>query len=430
MVQEKSKNMTNQSFQDEFINFIDNSYTPAHFIAIAREKLLKAGYTEVSEKSQNENTPNKFFIVRDHRAIVCVNRVNFDAGVVIGGHIDSPVFKVTKNSKGFGNHCEFNKVSRYGGQTSMTWMDRDLQIAGRVVIQKDGKLYAKTIQSEKAVCVIPSLACHLISSGIQPNLVDANFRPIFSLSDRNPKESTLERIISELCDCTESEIVDYDISLVSAEKATRTGLTGDLIHSTRLDDLSCSIPALNAFLSIDKPKTGTIIFSGFDNEEIGSGSKCGARSNLINSALKLAGADNSFLHRSLIISTDVNHGYNPNFSSYYDKDHRVSLGQGLMWFFTNVTSRAASSLVQNIANKEGIPLFPFANRHGQSSGSTIGTYMGAMHGALVIDVGIPLLAMHSIRELASFKDIENLYKFSKAIYDHIDELIALRKSID
>ena len=103
--------MTNQSFQDDFINFIDNSYTPAHFIA--REKLLKAGYTEVSEKSQNENTPNKFFIVRDHRAIVCVNRVNFDAGVVIGGHIDSPVFKVTKNSKAFGNHCEFNMAAKH-----------------------------------------------------------------------------------------------------------------------------------------------------------------------------------------------------------------------------------------------------------------------------------------------------------------------------
>lgn len=423
--------------KESFIDFIDHSLTPLHFTQIARTKLLNAGYTEIDENVKNEkqNIPDKFFVIRHHRAVVAVNRKNLDSGIIVGAHIDSPVFKISKNSQGFELGAEYYKVFRYGGGSWMTWMDRDLRIAGRVIFEKDGQLFSKIIQSEKAVCTIPSLAVHLRSrSGLSPQLVENNFRPIFALKDSDDKKSTLESIISQLCECEESEIVDYDISLIPNQKASVTGITGEFIHSARLDDLSCAIPCFEAFLSIDQPVTGTCVFVGYDNEEIGSGTRCGARSDFIESVLDLAGGDHSFFHRSVFISADVNQGYNPNFDKYYNETNRGSLGQGLLWGFSPqmhlATTMPPYSFVQKIADESQIPLFAFSNKPFTTSGSTMGQYYAMRFGSVVIDISVPLLAMHSIRELGSFVDIEYMYKLTKAIYEHIDEVKGFRENID
>lgn len=421
--------------QENFIDFIDHSLTPAHFTQIARSKLLKAGYVEIDESIKNENIPEKFFVIRQHRAIVAINKKNFDSGVIVGAHIDSPVFKISKNSQGFELGSEYYKVFRYGGGTWMTWMDRDLRIAGRAIFQKDGQLYSKIIQSEKAVCTIPSLAVHLRSlSGLKPQLTESNFRPIFALKDSDDKKSTLDSIVSQLCGCEESDLIDYDISLIPNQKASVTGITGEFIHSARLDDLSCAIPCFEAFLSIDQPSTGTCVFVGYDNEEIGSGSRCGARSDFVETVLELAGTDHSFFHRSIILSADVNQGYNPNYDSCYNKTNRGSLGQGLLWGVSPQmalsTTMPPYSFVQQIADEEEIPINPFSDKPFTTSGSTMGQYFAMRFGTVIVDVGVPLLAMHSIRELGSFVDIEYMYKLTKATYEHISEVQNFRKSID
>lgn len=423
------------TFREDFIDFIDHSLTPAHFTQIARSKLLKAGYTEINENVKNENVPDKFFVIRQHRAIVAVNRTNFDSGVLIGAHIDSPVFKISRNSNGFNLGAECYDVFRYGGGTWMTWMDRDLRIAGRAIFQKDEQFCSKIIQSEKAVCTIPSLAVHLRSrSSLQPQLVESNFHPIFALKDSDDKKSTLDSIVCQLCECEENDLIDYDISLVPNQKASVTGITGEFVHSARLDDLSCAIPCFESFLSIDRPSTGTCVFIGYDNEEIGSGSRCGARSDLVERVLELAGTDHSFFHRSIIISSDVNQGYNPNFDKHYNETHRGSLGQGLLWGFNpNMylsTTMPPYSFVQKIADELHIPILPFTDKPFTASGSTMGQFFAMKLGTTIIDIGVPLLAMHSIRELGSFVDIEYMYKLCKAIYEHVGDVQDFRKSID
>lgn len=423
--------------RESFIDFIDHSLTPAHFTQIARSKLLNAGYTEIDENVKNEkqNIPDKFFVIRQHRAVVAVNRKNLDTGIIACTHIDSPVFKISKNSQSFDLGAENYQVFKYGGGTWMTWMDRDLRIAGRAIFQKDGELCSKVIQSEKAVCTIPSLAVHLRSkSGLQPQLVETNFRPVFALKDSDDKKSTLDLIVSQLCECEVNDLIDYDISLIPNQKASVTGITGEFIHSARLDDLSCAIPCFEAFLSIDQPSSGTCVFVGYDNEEIGSGTRCGARSDFVETVLELAGADHSFFHRSIIISADVNQGYNPNFDKYYNETNRGSLGQGLLWGFSPAmhlsTTMPPYSFVKGIAEESQIPMNAFSNKPFTATGSTMGQYFAMRFGTIVIDVGVPLLAMHSVRELGSFVDIEYMYKLTKAIYEHIDDVQSFRKTID
>ncbi|OHT03166.1 putative M18 family aminopeptidase 2 [Tritrichomonas foetus] len=423
------------SFKEDFMDFIDRAMTPAHFIDIARTKLLKAGYVEINEKEKQEHIPNKFFINRNNRALAVVNKKNFDTGVIVGAHIDSPVLKIVKGTNQFNQGAEVNSVYFYGGGLWMSWIDRDLKIAGRAIFNIDGKLYSKLIHSEKAVAVIPSLAVHLKSGiALKPGLKEANFKPIFKLKDSDDGESTLDKIVADLCGCDVTQLVDYEVSLVPEQKSSVTGISGDFIHSPRLDDLSCAIPSLNAIISMDEPKTGACIYLAFDNEEIGSASRCGAKSDFLQTVLDLAGADSSFLQRSILVSADVAQGYNPNFKENYNEDHHLSIGQGIMYSYCQnmsfATNAPIKAFIQKIADEENINISPFVNKHFVPSGTTIGPHINSKYGVVVIDIGVPLLAMHSIREMGSLKDIENYQNLISAIFDHIEDVPTMRNQLD
>ena len=422
-------------FKDEFIDFIDKSYTPGHYIAVAREKLASRGFTEVKEGFSGD-IPNKFFVVRSERSIVVVNRKNFDCGVIVGSHIDSPVLRVSNSPSNFGvsHGCEYVRPFFYGGGLWMSWIDRDLSIAGRVAFKKDGKIISKLVHSEKAVAFIPSLAPHLKgSAGTKPGLSPSNFRPIVALKDYS-SYSTFNQIIADLCQCEPFDIVDYDISFVPFQKAATIGFSDDLIQSARLDDLSCAIPAFQAMLELEEPATGTCVFVAYDNEEIGSRSRCGACSNFLPTVLKMAGADDDFLHRSILISADVSHAYNPNFENRYNPDQRLILGQGLLYGYSQqmdfATTAPITAFVKKIADELNVNIQPFINIHFTCTGSTIGPHINSKLGVRVIDLGVPLLAMHSIRELGSLSDIESMKKIVLAVYNHISDVLAFNDSIN
>ena len=114
------------------------------------------------------------------------------------------------------------------------------------------------------------------------------------------------------------------------------------------------------------------------------------------------------LARSSCISADAGHAIHPNYPHLHDPEHRPLLNEGpLLKHNANLryTSDAASSARwRRACEAAGVPTQDFVSNNAVPCGSTIGPMTAERLGVLMCDVGIPLLSMHSTRELAGTKD--------------------------
>ena len=153
----------------------------------------------------------------------------------------------------------------------------------------------------------------------------------------------------------------------------------------------------------------------FDHEEVGSASACGAGSPIMGEAVRRistalnAGAGNEDLYaaalrRSLVFSVDMAHAVHPNYASKHESMHGPQMNQGLV-IKTNANQRYATTgltsyMAREIARRGALPPpQEFVVRNDCPCGSTIGPIIAAATGMRAVDVGMPQLAMHSVRQM-------------------------------
>lgn len=415
--------------KEYFANSLYEIPTPFHYVARARAKLIDNGFQEIKETTPISERPDKFFYVRDSRCLCAVKMGDMKSGLVLAAHNDSPCLKAKPNSKKITTQAQqFTqaRVATYGGISASTWIDRDLRIAGRAYVKSNAQEddNDSNSQYEERLFSTDFPVAHIPSAGL--NAVSQN-----SLAPKFNKETSfdpilldnLDTIIAKAFQVELSQIQSTELFFMDYQKPSYLGPDESLLCSQRLDDLTSAILCLDAFLNGNSKYT--TILTIFDNEEIGSRTISGARSNFLSNLFKLISPDDeSFIKRCIFLSCDNNHGFHPNYPES-TPPNAPKLGDGPLLSYDPILMYSSEmftlSKVKDIAAIANIPINMYSDKNTSRTGSTFGPIVSTQLGIPSIDMGIPVLGMHSIRETCSFDDVQNMYKLLLEIVNNIGD---------
>lgn len=437
--------------------FLDASPTSFHAIDNIKSYLLAHGAQELDEASPWHIEPGaSYFVCRNGTSIIAF-RAGFqsmgDVGLVIAGaHTDSPSLKVRP-----GMHTQNQTMIRigvdvYGSPIISTWLDRPLALAGRIILQdteNPNNLKHVLYNSDRPIGIIPNLAIHLhrdVNRGFEYN--PAQHLPVLVSSFRdkglasNKSYSWLHELIFEDLGLESSagDLVAADLFFYDSQKSAVFGMDlqsslskaedrgqSILINAQHLDDLAGCHAILEAFCAVEAAEFGQVACF-LDSEEIGSMTMQGANSSFVRDVLArlalVTGANAEDFYRmssrSLFISLDAAQGWNPAYQEKYDEKLSPLLGSGPA-IKVNVNQRYATdslgeSWIRTLAKQQEIPLQQYLSRADMQPGTTIGPMSAARLGIRTIDVGHPLLSMHSIRETISSCDHESMIHLLETVY--------------
>ena len=421
--------MNSIDFSKDLINFIDRS--PLNYFAVknASEILEENGFKKVREDEVWDLEKGKYYTTRDDSALIAFEigediKKGFD---IIGSHTDSPTFKIKSNPEvGDIGFLKLN-IEGYGGMIHSTWLDRTLSLAGKVAYKEEGKIKYALVNIDRDLLTIANAAIHMnreINKGYAYNTQENLYPLVKTIKDNLESENYLVSLLAEELKIKAEDIIDFDLGLYDRQKGA---IINNMVHVGRLDNLGSVHASLKAIIDSKSGKNKMILLS--DNEEIGSSTRGGAASNLLGNTLERIaikfGLDRegyqTMVENSMIISADQAHAVHPNYKAFADPTNEVKMNEGLVIKIAAngayATSIETKARLINIANKLGYKLQTFHNRNDKVGGSTIGPITSTVLGIKAIDVGIPLLAMHSIRELAGVEDIYEAYEIYKKFFE-------------
>ena len=312
---------------NSLIRHLNASVSPAHSVEFSANRLRGAGFVETSFAHLNEGIPTQGFIA--DAGILLAWKVPQQAirqFRIVGAHTDSPCLKVKAlpDSGAFG--WKQIGVEVYGGILNNSWLDRDLGLAGRVVLT-DGSV--KNVRVDQAIARIPQLAIHLDREVNDRGLIldkQVHLAPIWGLGQYRAGE--FSEFLAEQMSVSVSEISLWDISLFDLTPASLLGHDQSLLASGRLDNQVSCWAATEGLMSTSAHSGDTAsVIALFDHEEVGSESTHGAAGPRLAWLLEaLHGATRTEFHealsRSHCISADNAHAVHPNYPDRHEPAHR------------------------------------------------------------------------------------------------------------
>lgn len=416
----------------ELLTFLQKSPSVFHAIHNIKDELTANGYEELLEGKSWKIVPGgKYFVSRNQSSIIAVN-VGTDLDEysfnVASAHSDCPTFKVKENAEieVKGKYTQLN-TEGYGGMLCATWFDKPLSVAGRVMVKEGNKIVTKLLNIDRDLLMIPNVAIHMnrsVNDGYKYNK-QVDMLPLFGGADT--KKGDFKKMIAKELGVEEDAIYGNDLYLYNRTAPSIWGANEEFISSQHLDDLQCGFAALKGFLKGNNPKNINV-YACFDNEEVGSATKQGARSTFlydvlhrVNSALGKTEEDYyRAIASSFMISGDNAHAVHPNHPEYTDVANCVYMNEGVvvkMQGEQKYTSDAVSIAVfRDLCNKAGVPVQFFANRSDAAGGSTLGNISATKVSMNTVDIGLPQLAMHSSYETAGLKDTYYMIKVMETFF--------------
>ncbi|MFW6034884.1 MAG: M18 family aminopeptidase [Halothermotrichaceae bacterium] len=422
----------------KLLDFINQSPTAFHAVKNAGKILKNNGFIELKTADDWDlKKGKKYYVARNNSALIAFRvgsgNLDRDGFRLIGAHVDSPGFRIKPNSEMVESNTYLKlNTEVYGGPILNTWFDRPLSLAGKVVLKSSNtfKPEITTVKINRPILVIPNLAIHLnrdVNKGIELNK-QVDLLPLLAMvNEKFEKDNYLLKIIAGELGLEPDDIIDFDLFLYEYEPGKIVGLNDEFISASRLDDLAMVHAGLTAITDRVKNKCTNLLVL-FDNEEVGSRTKQGAASPMLRNIMErivinLGGESEDFfkvLSNSFIISADMAHAVHPNHTEKHDPTNRPYLNKGPVIKISaqqHYTSDSETiSVYKQLCNRVDIPYQEFVNRSDQKGGSTIGPIISSQLDIRTIDIGNPLLAMHSIRELAGIKDHYHIIKSFKEYF--------------
>lgn len=439
-----------QDLVADLLQFIDRSPTPYHAVATAVRRLEEAGYTRLEEADAWSVSPgDRRYVVRAGGSLAAFeigSRPPAEAGFrIVGAHTDSPNLRLKPIADVRAHGYTQLAVEPYGGVLLHTWLDRDLSLAGRVVVRDGAELRSELVDFERPLMRVPSLAIHLNRELNQEGLklnAQQNLVPVVGLSDRTNLASLLGKALAAKRGKKQKagEILAYDLMAYDTQPAARAGAEGEFILAPRLDNLAschaglCALVAVGATAAAGRvPATRAVVF--YDHEEVGSRSQSGAAGTFLADVLaRVAAAFEApgrksatpvqaierAAARSWLVSADMAHAVHPNYADRHEPGHRPVLGRGPV-IKRNVnqsyaTDAESAGLFTALCGEAGVTPQHFVARSDLGCGSTIGPISAARVGIRTVDVGNPMLSMHSCREMAGAADVAPMIDVLKAFF--------------
>lgn len=429
--------MEHTGFNQQLLTFLSRSPTPWHATRNMATALDQAGFQALDERDEWTLEPGQgYYVTRNGSTLVAFRtgtRPPLDAGIrMVGAHTDSPCLKVKPNPelrrKGFYQVG----VEVYGGVLLNPWFDRDLSLAGRVtVLDREGRVKDLLLDFQRPVAFIPSLAIHLDREANSKRSVNpqTDLPPVIM---QVPEDDTTaftdllrEQLGLEHPETAISKVLGYELSFYDAQPASLSGLREEFITSARLDNLLSCFIGLQALLDTSGEQPALLVCN--DHEEVGSMSAEGAQGPFLASVLdRWCGADqrSRAIARSMMISADNAHGVHPNFMDRHDENHGPLINRGPVIKVNHnqryATNSRSAALYRHISDELGLPHQTFVVRSDMGCGSTIGPITAGNLGVTTLDIGVPQLGMHSIRELCGTRDGYTLYQVLKAFMGWAD----------
>lgn len=500
----------------DLLAFCDAAWTPYHAVAEAARRLSAAGFEHLRERDAwgggRVKPGGRYFFTRNASTLVAfaVGKKYAAGGPfwMVGAHTDSPCLKLKPVTRMAGGDAATGaargavqvNVETYGGGSWCTWFDRDLGLAGRVLVRAAGssadgnkggegeeqqQLEQRLVRVSRPVLRIPMLAIHLQrglnTEGFKPNL-QTHLQPVLatavkaqlaatsgngssSAASGSPASKHPPALLRLLCDALAEQegspsfdpdrIVDFELHVCDVQPGSLGGVYEEFVNSGRLDNLaSChaAVEALIASSSSSPPssasssledETAVRAIALFDHEEVGSESAQGAGGPIMRDAITrlaraLAGgggddgqgddAAERALRGSFLVSADMAHALHPNYADKHDGAHAPAFHGGLV-IKHNASQRYATNSVSAALFREagrlaGVPCQEFCVRNDTPCGSTIGPILAAGLGCRTVDVGMPQLAMHSVRECMGADDVLLGFRHLRAFFEHFSRLDA------
>jgi aspartyl aminopeptidase len=415
----------------DLIAYIDRGMTPYHAVKESERRLEQAGFQRLSERDVWAlKAGSRAFVSRNGSSLIAFEvgrRSPALAGFkMIGAHTDSPNLKLKPRASYAKSGYRQVGVEVYGGVLYSTWLDRDLSIAGRVTARRGGQIETVLVDLAVPVCRIPNLAIHLNrevnSEGLKLNAQN-HLPPIWALEGDAVSEDALFERIAQAAGVPAQDLLDHDLSLYDTQKGALSGFDDAFIQSPRLDNLASCHAAIGALLeSAGSPGDGTRLIALYDHEEVGSQSAHGAQGPFLRSVLERIleahpeSAPQSFpraIAASFLISSDMAHAIHPNYADRHEPQHSPVMGRGPV-IKSNANQRYATDAesaahFHALCKEAGFSPQSFVTRTDLGCGSTIGPITAAQLGVKTVDVGNPMLSMHSIREMAGAADTEMMH---------------------
>ncbi|CAK7568166.1 MAG: vacuolar aminopeptidase 1 [Sporothrix epigloea] len=456
-------------YVEPFLDFISNNPTVFHAVNYFENQLAEAGFVHLNPRADwaSDIKPGgKYYVTRNGSSLIAFTvggeYVPGNGVVMVAGHVDALTarLKPVSSKPTKAGYVQLG-VAPYSGALNSTWWDRDLAIGGRVIVHSpDGNTRAKLVKLNWPIAKIATLAPHFGVSMTGSGNKETEMVPIIGLEGPGTETSQdvrsdssfiagqppkLVELIARELDIEPNTIVNWELELYDHQPGTLIGTDRDLISAGRIDDKICSWAAMTALLQArDTHSTGIIRLAGlFDDEEIGSLLRQGARGNLLPSTIEriveaLAKSDTSSSAQpgpgliartyaaSYLVSADVNHAVHPNFTGNYLEDHAPKLNVGVAVAYDSnghmTTDSVSAAILLRIAELSGQTLQRFMIRNDSRSGGTIGPSLSSMLGVRTIDAGIPQLSMHSIRATTGALDPGLGVQLFQAVFERFEEV--------
>lgn len=402
---------------DDFASFISASPSSFHAVAEVARRLDAAGFTRLEEADEwAPDALDKAYVVREGAIIAWVRPADATPTSpfrILGAHTDSPGLKAKPDPRLDAHGWNQVAVEVYGGPLLNSWLDRELELAGRLVTRDGTEHLVRTGPYLR----LPQLAIHLDRAANDGLTLDKqrHTQPVYGVvGDGDSTERDIVTHLAALAGIDAADVVGHDLITVDTAPPQRFGAGAGLFAAPRMDNLTSVHAALVALLDAPADAPHTSVLAAFDHEEIGSETRSGACGPFLEDVLvRLSGGTATELRRAYAaswhVSSDVGHSVHPNYAERHDPTHHPLAGGGPL-LKVNANQRYATdgpgaALWARCCDAAGTTAQPFVSHNTVPCGSTTGPLTATRLGIRTVDVGAPLLSMHSARELIHVRDV-------------------------
>ena len=413
-----------QIIADRLINAVSESTCAFTATESAINRLKESGFTElILEDNWNVEKGGKYYINIHDSSVFAFNiGRDFDKGMlrVAAAHTDHPCLYIKPSPEMTAKDYGKLNVEVYGGPILNTWLDRPLSVAGRVALKSDNPFepVTRNVDIKKSILTIPNLAIHMnreVNKGVELNRQN-DMAPLATIFEEEiNKDNFFMEYLAKHLEVEVSDILDFELYVYNTDKGEVVGLNNEMISAPRLDNITSVVACVEGIINSSR-NDGINVIALYDNEEIGSRTKQGADSNLFSYVMEkmymaLGYGRDEYLAATMkgfLLSIDVAHALHPNKMEKSDPTNQNMMNGGIVIKRASSQAYATDSktiaMIEMICKNNEIPYQKYACRSDGTTGSTLGTIANKYMPMRAIDVGVPILAMHSARELMGVMD--------------------------
>ena len=429
--------MDQKQVNQKLFSMLKRGVSPFHVVNYAQEQLEEAGFKplHMTETWGIENG-GKYYINHNDSTLIAIRvgeKINFQSSFrIAAGHTDVPCLSLKPNPEINANGYQQVNVEVYGGAILNTWLDRPLSIAGKVALRSDNpfKPEIRLFDAKDKILYIPNLAINMnreVNKGVELKKQSHMLPMVGMVKEKLEEKNFMMKYLAKKLKCKVEDILDYELFVYCADEPEFVGIDKEFISSPRLDDLTSVQAMISAIIDGGDAESIQVAYLA-NHEEIGSRTKQGAASMLLNHVLekmmialgRTPEQTLQMMYGSILLSMDVAHALHPSYAAKMDVTNKPVMNKGFIikeaCSQSYATDCEAVAIIRQLCDEEKIPYQKFVNNSDAAGGGTLGSIASALLPVKTIDVGVPMLAMHSARECMGTKDQKAFYDLTKAFF--------------